>query len=64
MTPLELSAVGVIVVLVWMAGGYAGNRYVAGEHPRTAWAPFWVGLFLILVGIKDLIWLGIKEAVK
>ena len=64
MTPLELLAVGVSVVLVWSCGFYSGNRWVAGESPRTGWFPLWLGLTVVLISIKDLVVLGIKEAAK
>lgn len=64
MTPLELLAVGVIVVLVWMCGMRTAARYSDGESPDFAVAPFFVGAGMAASGLVQLIWLGIKEAAK
>ncbi len=59
MTPLELLAVGVIVVLVW----YSGAKF---EHDWPSESFFTV--FPLLAGIVaifvSIVWLGIKEAAK
>ena len=64
MTPLELLAVGVIVVLVWMCGMRTAARYVEGDEPDFAVVPLIIGAAQVVVGIVWLLILGIKEAVK
>lgn len=64
MTPLELLAVGVIVVLLWLAGFYSGGRYVDGLDPDFAAAPFVMGSLAAVCSLVWLLILGLKEAAK
>lgn len=67
MTPLELLAVGVIVVLVWLAGFAAGDSNAKGRamaDDPIAEVPLLVGLLAIVLSLTRLLFLGIKEAAK
>ena len=67
MTPLELLAVGVIVVLVWLSGFAAGDsnsKDRAMADDPIAGVPFFLGLIAIIVSLAQIIVLGIKEAAK
>ena len=68
MTPLELLAVGVIVVLVWLSGAaFAANthsHYGDDDHQPTLFAPVLIGVAMVTFAVTQLILLGIKEAAK
>lgn len=64
MTPLELLAVGVIVVLVWCCGVRTAKRYSEGDEPDFSVAPFIIGAAQVIIGLLWLLILGIKEAAK
>ena len=60
MTPLELLAVGVIVVAVWSAGWIARDN----QNAAVTWLPLALGLVMFASGLVWIIVLGLKEATK
>lgn len=64
MTPLELLAVGVIMVVTWFLGFGSGRRYTTGQVADWMTTPVWLGLVLWVYALVWLLILGIKEATK
>jgi hypothetical protein len=66
MTPLELLAGGVIVVLVWLSGMHAEERSRGGEDSIFGLdvVPLILGCLMCVAAIVQLLILGIKEAAK
>ena len=65
MTPLELLAVGVIVVLVWFAGLSAGlNSYEKADFGYWPLVVLVTGGLTTLFALSWILALGLKEAAK